>query len=67
VTLAGYGLLVALALADLAAFYLRQFATIETALFHLALLTGLVTYGRELRKERVSASLDERQPAPEAA
>jgi hypothetical protein len=67
VTLAGYGLLVALALADLAAFYLRQFATIETALFHLALLSGLVANGRELRQERVSATLAERQPSPEAA
>ncbi|MEP6807753.1 MAG: hypothetical protein ABI978_04055, partial [Chloroflexota bacterium] len=32
--LAEYGLLVSLSLADLASFYLRQFATLEIALFH---------------------------------
>jgi len=67
VTLAIYGLLTALALADLAAFYLRQFATIETALFHLALLTGVVAYRRELRKERVAPLIPEPRPASEPA
>jgi len=46
--LAEYGLLVSLSLADLASFYLRQFATIEVALFHGVLLFGVLAYRREL-------------------
>jgi len=49
--LAEYGLLVALALADLASFYLRQFATLEVALFHGVLLFGVVAYRRQLRSD----------------
>jgi hypothetical protein len=49
--LAEYGLLVSLALADLASFYLRQFATLETALFHGVLLFGVVAYRRQLAAE----------------
>jgi hypothetical protein len=48
-TLAEYGLLVSLSLADLASFYLEQFATIEIALFHGLLLFGVVGYRRQLR------------------
>ena len=48
VGLAEYGLLVSLSLADLASFYLRQFATIEIALFHGILLFGVVAYRRQL-------------------
>jgi len=47
-TLAEYGLLVSLSLADLASFYLRQFATLEIALFHGLLLFGVVAYRRQL-------------------
>jgi hypothetical protein len=47
-TLAEFGLLVSLALADLASFYLRQFATIEIALFHGLLLFGVVAFRRQL-------------------
>jgi len=50
-SLAEYGLLVSLALADLASFYLRQFATIEVALFHGLLLFGVVAYRRQLRRD----------------
>jgi len=50
-SLAEYGLLVSLALADLASFYLRQFATLEVALFHGALLFGVLAYRRQLRGE----------------
>jgi hypothetical protein len=46
--LAEYGLLVSLSLADLASFYLRQFATLEIALFHGLLLFGVVAYRRQL-------------------
>jgi hypothetical protein len=46
---AEYGLLVSLSLADLASFYLQQFATIELALFHGLLLFGVVGYRRQLR------------------
>jgi hypothetical protein len=42
------GLLVALTLADLASFYLRQFAAIETAVFHAALLAGVIAYRNTL-------------------
>ncbi len=49
--LAEFGLLVSLALADLASFYLRQFATIEIALFHGLLLFGVVAYRRQLRAD----------------
>jgi hypothetical protein len=48
---AEYGLLVSLSLADLASFYLQQFATIEIALFHGLLLFGVVAYRRQLRAE----------------
>lgn len=48
-SLAEYGLLVSLSLADLASFYLRQFATLEIALFHGLLLFGVVAYLRQLR------------------
>src|SRR5207237_1394406 len=44
VRLSNDGLLVALTLADLASFYLRQFAAIETAVFHAALLAGVIGY-----------------------
>ncbi|MGZ6214053.1 MAG: hypothetical protein ACXWMG_03780 [Candidatus Limnocylindria bacterium] len=50
-SLAEYGLLVALSLADLASFYLRQFATLEIALFHGMLLFGVVSYQRQLRAD----------------
>jgi hypothetical protein len=50
-SLAEYGLLVSLALADLASFYLRQFATIEVALFHGLLLFGVVAFRRQLRAD----------------
>jgi hypothetical protein len=50
-SLAEYGLLVSLSLADLASFYLRQFATLEIALFHGLLLFGVVTYRRQLPAE----------------
>jgi hypothetical protein len=59
-SLAEYGLLVSLALADLASFYLRQFATLQVALLHGALLLGVVAYRRELRREerrRVAAAM----------
>ncbi|HLE88866.1 MAG TPA: hypothetical protein VI733_02285 [Candidatus Limnocylindria bacterium] len=57
VTLAEYGLLVSLSLADLASFYLRQFATLEVAIFHAVLLAGVVAYRHELRREeRVRAT-----------
>jgi hypothetical protein len=48
-TLAEFGLLVSLALADLASFYLRQFATIEIAVLHGLLLFGVVAFRRQLR------------------
>jgi hypothetical protein len=51
-SLAEYGLLVALSLADLASFYLRQFATLEIALFHGLLLFGVVAYRRQLADTR---------------
>jgi hypothetical protein len=50
-TLAYFGLLVALTLADLVSFYLRQFDSIETAMFHLALLAGVVASRSELAAE----------------
>jgi hypothetical protein len=49
--LAEYGLLVSLALADLASFYLNQFATMQVALFHGLLLFGVVAYRRQLRRD----------------
>jgi hypothetical protein len=56
-TLAEYGLLVSLSLADLASFYLRQFATLEIALVHGLLLFGVVLYRSELVPEpRVGAT-----------
>ena len=53
--LAEYGLLVSLALADLASFYLRQFATLEVAIFHGILLFGVVSYRRQLRADARAA------------
>ncbi len=50
-SLAEFGLLVSLALADLASFYLRQFATIEVALFHGLLLFGVVAFRRQLHAD----------------
>ena len=55
VALAEYGLLVSLSLADLASFYLRQFATLEIALFHGLLLFGVVAYRRQLRTDQAAA------------
>jgi len=49
--LAEYGLLVSLVLADLASFYLNQFATFAVALFHGVLLFGVLTYRRQLRRD----------------
>ena len=51
VRLSNDGLLVALTLADLASFYLRQFAAIETAVFHAALLAGVIGYRNTLAAE----------------
>ena len=48
---AEFGLLVSLCLADLASFYLRQFATVEIALLHGLLLSGVVAYRRQLHAE----------------
>jgi hypothetical protein len=62
VTVAEYGLLVSLSLADLASFYLRQFATIELSLIHGLLLFGVVAYRRQgaiseaTRRRRAAAS-----------
>jgi hypothetical protein len=53
--LAEYGLLVALSLADLASFYLRQFATLEIALLHGLLLFGVVAYRRQLPGEAAAS------------
>jgi hypothetical protein len=50
-TLAYFGLLVALTLADLISFYLRQFDSIEAALGHLVLLAAVIVYRDELRTE----------------
>jgi hypothetical protein len=50
-TLAYFGLLVALTLADLIAFYIRQFDSIIVALGHLALLSAVVAFRRGLRAE----------------
>lgn len=58
-SLAEYGLLVSLSLADLASFYLRQFATLEIALFHGLLLFGVIAYRRKLRAAYVSTPFPE--------
>jgi hypothetical protein len=61
------GLLVALTLADLASFYLRQFAAIETALFHGILLAGVIGYRNTLSAEAAwsdAASLPADDSAP---
>jgi hypothetical protein len=50
-TLAYFGLLVALTLGDLISFYIRQFDSIEVALWHLLLLAAVVGYREELRTE----------------
>ena len=55
-TLAEFGLLVSLALADLASFYLRQFATIEIALLHGLLLFGVVAFRRQLHAVATAVS-----------
>lgn len=51
-----FGLLVFLALADLASFYLRQFATVEVALLHGLLLFGVVAYRRHLHADATPIS-----------
>ena len=50
-TLAYFGLLVALTLGDLIGFYIRQFDSIEVALWHVLLLGAVVAYREELRTE----------------
>lgn len=50
-TLAYFGLLVALTLGDLISFYIRQFDSIEVALWHLGLLGAVLLYRDELRTE----------------
>jgi hypothetical protein len=50
-TLAYFGLLVALTLADLISFYIRQFDSIEVALWHLLLLGAVIAYRHQLRTE----------------
>ena len=50
-TLAYFGLLVALTLADLISFYIRQFDSIEVALWHLLLLGAVIVYRDQLRTE----------------
>lgn len=50
-TLAYFGLLVLLTLADLISFYVRQFDSILVALWHLALLTAVIVYRDELEAE----------------
>lgn len=50
-TLAYFGLLALLTLADLISFYVRQFDSIIVALGHLALLTAVVAYRDRLRAE----------------
>jgi hypothetical protein len=49
--LAYFGLLVALTLADLISFYVRQFESIEVALGHLLLLAGVIFFRQELSAE----------------
>jgi hypothetical protein len=53
-TLAYFGLLVALTLADLISFYIRQFDSIEVALWHLLLLGAVIAYRDRLRTEDAS-------------
>ncbi|MEO8638331.1 MAG: hypothetical protein ABI458_00290 [Chloroflexota bacterium] len=55
-SLAEFGLLVSLALADLASFYLQQFATLEVALLHGLLLFGVVAYRRQLHADAPALS-----------
>jgi hypothetical protein len=50
-TLAYFGLLVALTLGDLISFYIRQFDSIEVALWHVLLLAAVIGYREELRTE----------------
>ena len=50
-TLAYFGLLVALTLGDLISFYIRQFDSIEVALWHLLLLAAVIVYRDRLRTE----------------
>jgi hypothetical protein len=50
-TLAYFGLLVLLTLADLISFYLRQFDSVAVVLGHAALLAAVVTYRVQLRAE----------------
>ena len=55
-TLAYFGLLVLLTVADLVSFYVRQFDSVIVALVHLALLTAVVAYRDELQAETGPAS-----------
>ena len=55
-TLAYFGLLLLLTLADLIGFYVRQFDSILVALGHLALLLAVVVYRDELQAEERPAS-----------
>ena len=50
-TLAYFGVLVALALADLISFYTHQFDSIEIAVWHLVLLGAVIVYRDQLRTE----------------
>src|SRR4029079_4976178 len=50
-SLAEFGLLVSLALADLASFYLRQFATLEIALLHGLPLFRVDAHRRQLHAD----------------
>jgi len=52
--LAYIGLLVALTLADLISFYIRQFDSIEVAIWHLVLLSAVIAYREELRTDQPS-------------
>lgn len=62
-TLAYFGLLVSLTLADLISFYTRQFDSIEVALWHLVLLVAVVVYREELRTESTPVrKTDENRP-----
>jgi hypothetical protein len=54
-TLAYFGLLMALTLGDLISFYVRQFDSIEVALWHLVLLAAVIGYREELRTELAPA------------
>jgi hypothetical protein len=55
-TLAYFGLLVLLTLADLIGFYLRQFDSVLVAIGHAALLAAVVGYRVQLRAETDAAA-----------